>query len=137
MYKIQYYKNLLILLFAITALLIALCSTCKAETVGKASWYSSASLKKEGSWKIWKGVMANGKVFDDKKYTCAMWGVPFGDRVRVTNVANGKSVIVTVTDRGPAKRLVKKGRIIDLSKGAFSKIADLKQGVIEVKIERI
>jgi len=136
-YKIQYHKNILIWLFAIVALLITLCSTCKAETIGEASWYSVESCKREGTWAKYGGLMANGRIFDDTKLTCAMWGVPFGSRFRVTNVSNGRSVIVEVTDRGPAKRLVKKGRIIDLSKGAFAEIANLRQGIIQVKIEEV
>lgn len=61
-----------------------------------------------------------------------MWDVKFGTRYRVTNVANGKSVVVVVLDRGPNRRL---GRVIDLSKSAFQKIADKKAGLIRVRIE--
>ena len=50
---------------------------------------------------------------------------------------DGREVICEVTDRGPAKRLVKKGRIIDLSKRAFSEIANLEQGLVEVQIEEV
>lgn len=66
--------------------------------------------------------------------TCACWNQPFGTRLKVTCLATGKSVIVTVTDRGPAKRL---GRAIDLAEGAFAAIADKRKGVIEVRIEKL
>jgi len=61
-----------------------------------------------------------------------MWGVPFGSRVRITNLATGLSTIATIKDRGPAKRL---HRVIDLSKFSFEQIADPKQGVINVTAE--
>lgn len=67
--------------------------------------------------------------------TCAMWNVPFGQRIKVTNKDNGKSVIVRVNDRGPHKRYVRKGRIIDLSRGAFRKIASLKKGLVYIELE--
>ena len=53
--------------------------------------------------------------------------------VKVTNRANGKSVIVKINDRGPFGA----GRIIDLDKVAFAKIADLGSGVVDVKMEEI
>lgn len=59
--------------------------------------------------------------------------LPFGSYVRVTNTANGKSVIVKINDRGPFGP----GRIIDLDKEAFAKIADLGTGVIQVVMEEI
>jgi rare lipoprotein A len=51
--------------------------------------------------------------------------------LEVTNIANGKSVVVKVNDTG-----LFKGKKLDLSKGAFSKIANLKQGVIKIKVEK-
>jgi rare lipoprotein A len=62
---------------------------------------------------------ASGKIFDMNKLTAAHKKLPFGTKVKVTNVANGKSVIVEITDRGPFIR----GREIDLSKKAFFSIA--------------
>lgn len=96
-----------------------------------ASWYSIESCKREGT----SGIMANGEVLNDENFTCASWDYKFKTKLLVRNLSNGKSVIVEVTDRGPAKRLYKKGRVIDLSKGAFSQIASLKRGIIPVEIE--
>jgi rare lipoprotein A (peptidoglycan hydrolase) len=62
--------------------------------------------------------------------TCAMRDAPKGTVVRVTNLANGKSVTCTVSDYGPTMQ----SRIIDLSKGSFSQIADPAQGVIQVRV---
>ncbi|MCM8824242.1 MAG: septal ring lytic transglycosylase RlpA family protein [Candidatus Omnitrophica bacterium] len=94
---------------------------------GIASWYSR---KDRGIRK----TTANMEIFDDTKFTCAMWGVPFGSLVKVTNLKNGKSVVVRVNDRGPAGWLVRQGRVIDLTKEAFSHIASLKEGLVEVNI---
>ncbi|MFM2369338.1 MAG: hypothetical protein RL619_1638 [Bacteroidota bacterium] len=64
----------------------------------------------------------SGKKFDNNKYTAAHKKLPFGTKVKVTNEANGKSVIVEITDRGPFVR----SREIDLSKRAFKDIASRK-----------
>ena len=97
---------------------------------GMASWYSEED----------PGVLdttANMEQFDDSGFTCAMWDIPFNTVLKVTNTENGRSVFVRVNDRGPAKRLVKKGRIIDLTKKAFSMLDNLEKGLIRVKIEII
>jgi len=99
----------------------------KAPLTGLASWYSK---RDRGIRK----TTANNEAFCDRKNTCAIWGLPFNSLVRVTNLANGKSVVVRVNDRGPAKRLVRKGRVIDLTKGAFLKIADPGDGLIPITI---
>jgi len=74
---------------------------------------------------------ASGEKFDKNKLTCASNHYKMGTMLEVTNVLNGKSVVVKVNDTG-----VFKGKKIDLSEGAFKKIADLKQGVIRVKVEQ-
>lgn len=75
---------------------------------------------------------ASGKKFDNNKLTAAHKKLPFGTKLKITNVLNKKSVIIEVTDRGPFV----KGREIDLSKKAFMDIASNKNsGAINVKIE--
>lgn len=77
---------------------------------------------------------ASGAIFDNKKFTAAHKKLKFGTKVRVTNITNSKSVIVTITDRGPFV----KGREIDLSKAAFKSIARNKDvGVMIVNLEII
>ncbi len=95
---------------------------------GKASWYSEKSpgIKKH---------TANNEIFKDTNMTCAMWGIRFNRKIRVTNLENGKSIIVRVNDRGPHKRYVRKGRIIDLTKSAFGKLSTNKKGLLDVKLE--
>jgi len=94
---------------------------------GKASWYSKQS---PGINKY----TANNEIFNDKDLTCAMWGAPFNQTVKVTNRVNGKSVIVRVNDRGPHFRYFREGRVIDLTKAAFAKIASLDNGLIDVEV---
>lgn len=84
--------------------------------------------------------MANGKKFDPDKLTAASWFYPLGTRVRVTVSSPNfetRSVTVTVTDRGPAKRLVHEGRIIDLGHAAFKQIAHPDLGLVQVTVEPI
>ena len=90
---------------------------------GVASWYG-------GGEKL-NRCTASGEPFDPEALTCASWDYRFGMVLKVTNPANGKSAMVRVNDRGPARRL---SRLIDLSRGAFSKIADLNVGLIQVEV---
>ncbi|MBU1006513.1 MAG: septal ring lytic transglycosylase RlpA family protein [Candidatus Omnitrophica bacterium] len=97
---------------------------------GIASWYSEDD----------PGVLnttANMERFDDTKFTCAMWDIPINTILKVTNIENGRQVFVRVNDRGPAKRLVREGRIIDLTKAAFSSLSDPETGLIQVSVEII
>jgi rare lipoprotein A len=80
-------------------------------------------------------LTASGKIFYNYGYTCAAISLySLGDILLVTNIANGKSVKVVVTDRGNFQRL---GRTLDLSKRAFSDIADPKKGLCHVTIEKL
>ncbi|OGX05527.1 MAG: hypothetical protein A2Z88_10520 [Omnitrophica WOR_2 bacterium GWA2_47_8] len=96
--------------------------------MGVASWYSKES---PGI----KRTTANNEIFDDTSLTCAMWGVPFHQKLRITNLQNGRSIVVRVNDRGPHKRLVRKGRVVDLTKRAFASLGATKKGLIPVKVE--
>lgn len=98
-----------------------------------ASWYSVGSCLLEGG----TGIMANGEMLDDKKFTAASWDYSFGTNIKVINLINGESVTVKICDRGPNRRLYRQGRVIDLSKAAFAQIADLKIGVIPIRIEEV
>ena len=90
------------------------------------SWYGSSP---------WEGrKTASGEVFRSHKLTCASNVHKMGTMLLVTNKANGKSVVVKVTDRGG---FGKYGRTLDLSQGAFSKIANTSQGIAKVTIKRL
>jgi rare lipoprotein A len=101
--------------------------------MGQASWYGEDHRGR---------VMANGERFDPDKLIAASWFYPLGTRVRVTlragpNVLNPpppRSVVVTITDRGPHDRLVRNGRIIDLSREVFRRLGDLNVGLIDVTV---
>jgi len=77
---------------------------------------------------------ASGEVFNPLSLACASWDYPFNTYLRVTNVLTGKNVIVRVNDRGPAKRLE---RAVDLTRHAFMAIADLRDGLVPVRVERV
>ncbi len=75
---------------------------------------------------------SSGTKFNNNKYTAAHRKLPFGTKLKITNEANGKSVVIEVTDRGPFSR----GREIDLTKKAFKEIvANQNTGVMTVTIE--
>jgi len=94
--------------------------TLKLRYVGTASWYG----------KQHQGLkMANGKRFDRHKLTAASWYFPLGTKIRVVNLKNGKSVVVTITDRGPNLRL---NRIVDLSEAAAKRLDYVGQGLTPV-----
>ncbi|WP_370317674.1 septal ring lytic transglycosylase RlpA family protein [Pseudoalteromonas sp.] len=118
-----------LIIFALLSLIITGCSSVPSVSKGaiekgKASYYAD---------KYHGRTTASGEVFNQQALSAAHQTLGFGSRVKVTNIANNKSVIVTINDRGPFIR----GRIIDLSKKAFSQIASVKQGVIDVTVEQI
>src|SRR6266851_3673133 len=89
----------------------------KTKYIGTASWYGA---KHQGR------KMANGQRFDRHKLTAASWYFPLGTTIRVVNVENGESVVVTITDRGPNLRL---NRILDLSEAAAERLGYVGQGL--------
>ena len=74
---------------------------------------------------------ANGEIFSQKGMTCAHNSLPLGTRVRITNLANRKTVIVRVTDRLHHRN----PRLVDLSKAAAKKLDYLSRGLTKVKVE--
>ena len=103
--------------------LIAISALAQTQT-GKASFYAD---KFEGS------PTASGEKYKHSKLTAAHKSLPFGTKLRVTNIANNQSVEVVVNDRGPYVD----GRVIDLSRSAAEKLGFINQGLTEVKIEVI
>lgn len=77
------------------------------------------------------GETASGSGFDREAATAAHRSLPFGTRLRVTNLAAHRSVIVTVTDRGPRAR----GRVIDVSLAAARILEMTDKGVVKVRVE--
>jgi rare lipoprotein A len=91
---------------------------------GIASWYSDK-------------MTTIGERSDGKYLTCAMRKTDFGKRYKVCNIANNKCVVVRHNDFGPSRDSYDKGRIIDLTRTAFSRIADPKEGLVNVTLEEI
>ena len=89
---------------------------------GLASWYGAKHHGKR---------TASGEIFDQNKFTAAHRTLPWGSIVKVTNLDNGKSVEVRITDRGPFT----KGRIIDLSRAAARAVGMVESGVSPVRME--
>jgi len=93
------------------------------QTIVKGTYMElGKAAKGQGTWYAWKGGLF-----------AASTSIPRGGYAKVTNTANGKSVVVQINDYGPQG----KGRIIDLDKVAFQKIAALGAGVIGVKVEQV
>lgn len=90
--------------------------------VGMASWYGPGFAGK---------LTANGERFDPKEMTAAHRTHRFGTKLRVTNLANGKSVVVRVNDRGPYA----KKRVIDVSEEAARRLGMIDSGVAKVRID--
>jgi len=90
--------------------------------VGHASYYTT---REQG------GRTASGERYDDRKLTAAHRTLPFGTRVRVTNLDNGRSVVLRITDRGPFRR----GRVIDVSRRAADELGFLREGTARVRVE--
>ena len=89
---------------------------------GSASWYGPGFHGNRS---------ASGEIFNQNALTAAHRSLPFGTQVRVTNLNNGRSVIVRINDRGPFSG----GRIIDLSRAAASAIDMVNAGVARVRVE--
>jgi rare lipoprotein A len=114
---------------AITSLLgLSDCATTRptagrpAPEVGVASYYGKAFHGRR---------TANGETYDMHALTAAHPSLPFGSRVRVTSLANGRSVVVRINDRGPHV----KGRVIDLSHKAAKELGFLDRGTTKVRVE--
>jgi rare lipoprotein A len=121
----------ILIIFTFLVLSIAGCSSAK-NTSGKiykknveVSYYAD---------KFNGNSTANGDRFSNSKLTAAHRQLPFGTKIKVTNVVNQQSVIVEINDRGPQK----KSRELDLSRRAFMEITDNKNhGTLRVTIEII
>ena len=91
---------------------------------GKASWYGPGFHGR---------LTANGERYNQYALTAAHRSLPFGTRVRVTNMNNDRSVVVRINDRGPFIR----GRVIDLSTAAANNIGMIHHGVVPVRVQVI
>ena len=124
-------KRLVLVFFAIS--LIGGCTSVPLKSQPKWIGYKESGKASFYAMKYQFRKTASGERFNQYSNTAAHRKLPFGTKVKVTNVKNGKSVVVKINDRGPFV----KGRIIDLSRSAFNSIGNTDSGVINVKIEVI
>ena len=125
-----------IVLIALLLLCVAVCGkkvTPKTTIVqnqrGLASWYGHGDGY-DGK------ITANGERFDKNKLTAAHFTLPFGTKVRVHNLQNGRKVVVRINDRFLVETL-QKGRIIDLSYDAAKELRMVRAGIVSVLLEII
>jgi len=128
----------LLLLTSVAALPGLGCTSSKSrpETTTPSGVKSGYQEKGIASWyggKFHGRTTASGERYDMNKLTAAHKKLPFGSRVRVTNLDNGRQVEVRITDRGPFVH----GRIIDLSREAARRIDMIQAGTARVRIEVI
>ncbi len=96
--------------------------TSKRLLRGPASWYGRDFAGRE---------TASGEVYDPSGMTAAHRHLPFGTRIRVTNLLNGRNVVVRVNDRGPFSG----GRILDVSSAAADRLRMKGDGVVPVAVQ--
>lgn len=94
----------------------------KLPQTGQASWYGADHQGTQ---------TASGTTFDQAGFTAAHPSLPFGSKIKVTNLANGKSIVVEITDRGPSSG----NRIIDLSQAAAKALDMIESGTANVRLE--
>jgi rare lipoprotein A len=94
----------------------------KSVSTGQASWYGPG---------FFGNRTASGEVLRPGTLTAAHRTLPFGTKVRVTNMSNGRSAIVRINDRGPFHGR----RVIDLAHGAANKLGVISSGLASVKLE--
>jgi rare lipoprotein A len=110
---------------ALTSMIIlAAASVAEARQTGIASFYGS---------KFQGRKTASGEKFNNGAMTAAHRTAPFGTRMKVTNISNGRSVVVRINDRGPFVR----GRVIDLSRSAANQLGFVSRGVARVRVDRL
>lgn len=103
-------------------------AAAKYREKGIASWYGYETWKQKGG-----RMTANGEVFDPKGLNAAHKYLPLPSHVKVTNLENGRSIILRVNDRGPFVG----GRIIDLSAGAAKRLGFYRKGTARVLVETV
>lgn len=117
-------KKSVLIVAALTGFLVSASGAMAADQCGGASWYGPGFHGKK---------TASGQKFNENAMTAAHKTLPFGTVVKVTDQRTGKSIRVTINDRGPFHG----SRIIDLSKAAASKLGTRQAGVGKVCIDRV
>lgn len=114
-------KTALVAVTIAAGLMVGASASPAAAQCGRASWYALHSKT------------ASGERMNPSALTAAHRSLPFGTRLKVTNRNNGRSVVVRINDRGPFI----KGRMLDLSKGAASRLGFISSGHTSVCVARV
>ena len=112
--------------FVLAAARPAVSASPRPVQTGLASWYGPGFHGEE---------TASGEIFDQREMVAAHRTLPLGSVVRVTNVENGRRVVLRVIDRGPYGRNYRKGTIIDVSRGAARRLGFVRDGLVKVRVE--
>ncbi|MBB5352572.1 rare lipoprotein A [Haloferula luteola] len=121
------------------AMILSSCATLANQTSGNGIARTDWAVKSVQQGKAsWYGIRCNGGThtasgerLNNEASTAAHKTLPLGTKVRVTNLSNGKSEIVRITDRGPYTR----GRIIDVTEGVAKRLGFYSRGIVSVKVE--
>jgi len=115
---------------------LILTATAAFAESGTASYYTVKSCQREGTSGIFT---ATGERYDETRLTCARPSrSDFGKTFMVYSYTTGKTVFVRCTDLGPSKRLVRAGRVIDLSPRAFKSLGvPLSEGLLKVEVQEV
>jgi rare lipoprotein A len=121
---------LVVLSLAIAALLVvarpAVSNPPRRVQLGLASFYGPGFHGEE---------TASGEIFDQREMVAAHRSLPLGTVVRVTNLENGRAVVLRVIDRGPYGRNFRRGTIIDVSRQAARRLGFVRKGLVRVRLE--
>ena len=121
----------------LTLSLFALGSLVPGDAIARAARDRARKALRESGWASFYGRefytrrTASGERMDPNQLTAAHRTLPFGTRVRVTNLANGKRVVVRITDRGPFE----KGRVLDVTPAAARKLGFANAGLAHVRLD--
>lgn len=124
MFNVKTIINRLFRIVMLCAVLSVYLTIVSQTQSGKASYYAKSFTGRK---------TASGERLHRDSMTCAHRNYPFGTLLKVTNITNGRQVVVRVNDRGPFR----KGRIIDLSWGAAKELGMIAQGIAPVTVEKV
>jgi len=121
----------------LTLSLLVLGALVPGDAIARAARQRAARAKRESGWCSYYGRefyhrrTASGERLDPNQLTAAHRTLPFGTRVRVTNLANGKRVVVRINDRGPFK----KDRVLDVTPAAARRLGFANEGLAHVRLD--
>jgi rare lipoprotein A len=118
--------------YLISLCLLSLLAGCASHEIDPHGYDETGAASYYGARHHGKRT-ASGEAFNQNALTAAHRQLPFGTRVRITNLNNDKAVIVRINDRGPHRR----GRLIDVSRGAAAQLGMLRSGVARVRIQSL